>query len=210
VPANSYGIVVEGPYDAAVYPTLIRRILNREVPVIARLCGGKVSANNILLALLGELQGEMAWRRRQNAQKNPELEVEVWRRMKALVIRDSDGKDPQALKAEMAEKVGKRRWEFSEGAHVCIVRRELEVWLLADAAAVGEVAIARGGRAVAEVQGTLEDFEDPKQRLRRLLTDAGVEYTETVCAEIAASANLETIGYRCPSFRTFEQRVTDC
>ena len=87
----------------------------------------------------------------------------------------------------------------------------METWLLADVAeGVNAVAIKRGGRAVAEVQGTLEDFEYPKQRLRQLLSDARLEYTDQVCAEIARSLRLETLSYRCPSFRTFEQRVVDC
>lgn len=86
----------------------------------------------------------------------------------------------------------------------------METWLLADVEAVKTVAKNRGGRAVAEVQGTLKDFEYPKERLKQLLSEAKLEYTEQVCAEIARSVRLDTLRYRSPSFRAFEQRVVDC
>ncbi len=60
------------------------------------------------------------------------------------------------------------------------------------------------------MQGTLEEIEYPKERLRQLLSEAKLEYTEQVCAEIARSLRLNTLSYRCPSFHTFEQRVVDC
>ena len=84
------------------------------------------------------------------------------------------------------------------------------MWLLADVAAVSGVAEKRGGRAVAELQGTLEEIEYPKERLKQLLSEAKLEYTEQVCAEIARSLRLDTLSYRCPSFLTFTQRVVDC
>lgn len=129
---------------------------------------------------------------------------------KALVIRDSGGKDPKIVEAELIRKVQERSWGFSYGVHVCIVRRELETWLLADVAAVNVVAEKRGGRAVAEVQATLEEIECPKERLRQLLSGARLECTEKVCAEIARSLSLDTLSYRCPSFRVFKRQVVDC
>jgi hypothetical protein len=195
VPANAYGIVVEGPYDVAVLRELIPRILGRDVPVISRPCYGKDDLwKNLLIHL-----------------KTLDYAVEGRAVEKAFVIRDPGGKDPKIIEEELTRKVEERRWAFSQGVHVCIIRREVETWLLADVAeGVNAVAIKRGGRAVAEVQGTLEDFEYPKQRLRQLLSDARLEYTDQVCAEIARSLRLETLSYRCPSFRTFEQRVVDC
>jgi hypothetical protein len=210
VPANAYGIVVEGPYDAAVMRDLIPRIVGRDVPIVPRPCFGKVVPNKSLLALLRSLQGEMQGRFREAALKNSQEETEIWRCQKALVIRDSGGKDPKIIEAELTRKVQERPWEFSHGVHVCIIRRELEAWLLADVAAVNAVAERRGGRAVAEVQGALEQIEYPKERLTQLLSEARLEYTEQVCAEIARSLRLDTLSYRCPSFRTFKQQVVDC
>jgi hypothetical protein len=111
----------------------------------------------------------------------------------------------------LTRKIKERRWAFSHEVVVCIIRREVETWLLADVAeGVNAVAKKRGGRAVAEVQGTLEEIEYPKERLRQLLSEARLEYTDQVAAEIARSLRLDTLSYRCPSFRTFKQRVVDC
>ena len=129
---------------------------------------------------------------------------------KVLVIRDSDGKDPKIIKAELTQKVQERPWRFSHGVHVCVIRREVETWLLSDVAAVNSVARARGGRDVAQVQGILEDIVDPKEKLKELLSKAKLDYTERVCAEIAQSLSLDTLRYQCPSFHTFEQRVIHC
>jgi hypothetical protein len=195
VPANAYGIVVEGPYDVAVLGELIPRILGRDVRVTPRPCYGKDDLWKNLLIHLKALE---------YAVKGQAVE-------KALVIRDSGGKDPEIIEQELTRKVQERRWAFSHGVHVCIIRRELETWLLADVAeGVNAVAKKRGGRAVAEVQGTLEEIEYPKERLRQLLSEAKLEYTDQVCAEIARSLRLETLSYRCPSFRPFKQRVVDC
>ena len=45
---------------------------------------------------------------------------------------------------------------------------------------------------------------------RILLSEARLEYTEQVCAEIARSLRLDTLSYRCPSFRTFARQVVNC
>ncbi len=194
MPANSYGIVVEGPYDAAIFPELMRRILGRDVTIIPRPCGGKANLKKDLLTFLRDLQSGLQGRA-----------VE-----KALVIRDSDGKDPQVIEAELTQKVNERRWAFAHGVHVCIIRREMETWLLADGAAINAVALQRGGREVAELQGALEEIQDPKEKLRQLLSKAKLDYTEQVCTEIANVAKLKTLRYKCPSFCTFEQRVIHC
>ncbi len=129
---------------------------------------------------------------------------------KALIIRDSGGKDSRDIEAELTQKANERGWAFSHGVHVCIIRREMETWLLADVEAINSVARTRGGREVAEVQGTLEEIEAPKEKLKRLLLEAKLDYTPEVCGEIARSLRLHTLRYRCPSFCTFERRVLDC
>jgi hypothetical protein len=195
VPANAYGIVVEGPYDVAILRELIPRILGRNVPVIPRPCYGKDNLWKNLLIHLRTL----------------EYAVEGRAVEKALVIRDSGGKDPKVIEEALSRKVQEQRWAFSHGVHVCIIRREVETWLLADVAeGVNAVAKKRGGQTVAEVRETLEEIEDPKERLRRLLSEAKLEHTDQVCAEIARSLRLNILSSRCPSFRTFEQRVVDC
>ncbi len=194
MPTNTYGIVVEGPYDVAALPELIPRILGRIVPVVSRPCYGKDNLKKHLLVHLETLEHAVEGRA-----------VE-----KALVIRDSGGKDPRIIEAELTRKLEGRRWAFSHGVHVCIIRREVETWLLADVAAVNAVAEKRGGRVVAEVQGGLEEIEYPKEKLKQLLSEARLEYTEQVCAEIARAVRLDTLSYRCPSFCIFEQRVVDC
>jgi predicted house-cleaning noncanonical NTP pyrophosphatase (MazG superfamily) len=211
VPANAYGIVVEGPYDLAILRELIPRILGRDVPVIPRPCFAKVIPNKNLLTFLRDLQDEMQERLREKTLKNLQDEMEVWRHQKALVIRDSGGKDPKIIEEELTRKVQERRWAFSHEVHVCIIRQEVETWLLADVEeGINAVARKRGGRVVAEVQGTLEEIEYPKERLKELLSEAKLEYTDQVCAEIARLLRLDTLSYRCPSFRTFKQRVVDC
>ena len=165
MPANSYGIVVEGPYDVAILSELIPRILGRRVPLIPRVCLAKVIPNRQLLTLLRGLQDEMQRRLDEKARENLQDEMQVWRYQKALVVRDSGGKDPKVIEEALTQKVQERPWAFSHGVHVCIIRQEVETWLLADMAAVSGVAEKRGGRAVAEVQGTLEEIEYPKERL---------------------------------------------
>lgn len=56
VTANSYGIVVEGPYDVAIFPELIRRVLSRDVPIISRPCFGKDDLKKDLLTHVRNLQ----------------------------------------------------------------------------------------------------------------------------------------------------------
>ncbi len=192
--AKSLGIIVEGPYDEAILAELIRRIISPDSPVIPRVCFGKETLAKDVFTFLGDLQTRMQGRA-----------VD-----KALVIRDSGGKDSEEIRAQLTAKIGTRNWRFPHGVQVCIVRREIETWLLADVAAVNAVARERGGREVAEVQGTLEDIEHPKQKLKRLLLDAKLEYTQKVCSEIARSLRLEALRYRCPSFSVFEQQVVDC
>lgn len=194
MPASSYGIIVEGPYDVAIIREFIARICAADVQIIPRPCLGKDNLRKGLLGYLDTLRSELQGRG-----------VE-----KALVIQDAGGKNPRAVEAELMQRIGKREWPFPHGVHACAIRREVETWLLADVAAVNSVARARGGREVAEVQGTLEDIEKPKERFKRLLSEAKLDYTEPVCAEIARVSRLESLRCRCPSFHTFEQLVIDC
>ena len=101
-------------------------------------------------------------------------------------------------------------YTFPRGIKFCAVRRTMETWLLADAQAITDVARARGGRQVQEVHEILEHIEDPKQKLRSLLSDARIELTDVVRAEIAARVRINRLENLCPSFRIFKQNVIDC
>jgi hypothetical protein len=190
----SYGLIVEGPYDEAFYGSLIPRMSNANQPIVTRPCGGVANLMKQFPALLRDLEHFLAGR-----------PVD-----KALVIRDSKGPDAETPRRKMAEKVTGRMYNFPRGIHLCVVRREMETWLLADTDAINAVAASRGGRQVADVTGILEDVQDPKGMLRSLLSQAGIDYTPAVCAEIASKLSMERFEYRCPSFHVFKQSVLDC
>jgi hypothetical protein len=190
----TYGLIVEGPYDKAIYEALIPRVCRENPSFKTRVCNGVSELRKKFPIRLRDLEKVL--------QGNP---VD-----KALVIRDSGGKDPTAIKTEMEESIHGMAFAFPRGVKLCIIRRTMETWLLADAEAISTVALARGGRQIEEVQGTLEDIHDPKERLRSLLSRAGLDYTDQVCAEIASHLRIDHLEYRCPSFRTFRQSVIDC
>jgi hypothetical protein len=129
---------------------------------------------------------------------------------KAFVIRDSDGGDPRTVQSIMARKIDGRAFPFARGVQLCVVRRTPETWLLADSAAINSVAVEEGGRNTPEVNGTLEDIVDPKERLQKHLSGGRLAYLPTICGKIASRINLDTLRYRCPSFRIFEQKIHDC
>jgi hypothetical protein len=76
---------------------------------------------------------------------------------------------------------------------------------------VSKVVSQRGGKAVSGVvTGTLEDIVDPKSRLIRILAVAKLPYDPEMCRQIAHEIRIETLKYRCPSFVSFADRVTNC
>jgi hypothetical protein len=129
---------------------------------------------------------------------------------KVIVVRDTNGRDAAQLEKDLADKIHGQHFAFAHGIQYHAVRRTAETWLMADVPAVNGLAAERGGRQVPEVQGQLEEIEDPKTRFIRLLTAAGLPYDPEVCRRIAARARLENLRYRCPSFRSFEQKAKDC
>lgn len=190
----SYGIVVEGPYDVPVYEELIRKISAADVEIVPRPAGGVSSLMKLIPALLRDLE--------QIRQGRP---VD-----KAVVVRDAGPKDPASVERVMAEKIQGQTFSFPRGVQLFAVRRTMETWLLADENAINSVALPRGGRTAARVQGTLEEIADPKERFILLLSEARLPYDPEVCREIASRVDIETLGYRCPSFRSFQQKVIDC
>lgn len=192
---NSYGIVIEGSFDEAVYPVFVRKIANNDVTIYTRPCGGVSKLMEKFAALLQELQ---------HVQQGTAVE-------KALVIRDSNGKSLSDLHNTFQEKIANREFSFPHGVHFCITRREMETWLLADEQAIHDVVFRRSGRDISGVvNGALEDIVDPKDRLIRMLSGAKVPYDPAVCRELAQETRLEQLRYRCPSFRSFEDKVSNC
>lgn len=152
----SFGLVVEGVYDQAVFTELVRKLTLPAMEVLPRVCHGISKLMKNFPALLGDLE--------HMRQGQPVA--------KALVIGDSGGKDPKALEQGMRKKIAGRNFSFPKGLDFCIVVREMETWLLADEDAIGTVALSRGGREVPRVQSVLEDLMDPKEHLMRLLSRA--------------------------------------
>jgi hypothetical protein len=190
----SYGLIVEGPYDEMFYRALIPRICGMSLMFETRVCRGVHGLVKNLATFLRTLE----W-------VHQGLPVD-----KVLVIHDSDRKDLLAAREEMARQINGKKFAFPHGIQLCAIRRAMEAWLLADVNAINTVAVSRGGREVPEVTGSPEDLQDPKMRLRFVLSSAGIEYTAAVCGEIARNLRIEVLEYRCPSFRSFKQSVLDC
>jgi hypothetical protein len=183
----TYGLIVEGEYDAAALTELIRRCAAGNIQVIPRQCAQKGSLMKKFPAYLQELH----WANQGQAVD------------KALVIRDADGKNPGELIARMETSIVSRSYPFP--VKFVVIMQELETWLLADHDALSQVA----PRSISEIRGPLESILDPKRRLQSILSDAGIAYTAEVARKIAAAANLERIEYRCPTFRTFRHAIDD-
>jgi hypothetical protein len=84
-----------------------------------------------------------------------------------------------------------------------VIVQELETWLLADNNALSQVC----NRAVPAIQATLEDIENPKERLQRVLAQARVPITPETARKIAAATDIARLAYRCPGFRNFRQAL---
>jgi hypothetical protein len=186
----TFGLVVEGDYDEAVLTEFIRKCVGYDIEIVSRVCNLKGSLMKRFPGFLEEF--------RYVKQGMP---VD-----RALVVRDADMREPQGLLREMESKIAHRTYEFAPVRFVAIVR-ELEAWLLADSEAIATVTREYSGRVVPMVNESIEDLVDPKARLQKMLSEAKVAYTREVVRKIAAAANLESIAYRCPSFRSFVHTV---
>lgn len=185
---TTFGLVVEGKYDEAVLHELIQKCVSGEVKIIGRQCGSGEKLLQMFPTLLGDFQGIV--------KAGTTID-------KALVIRDTDNKDPSELEKTMHAKIANRTYPFS--VKPLVVVRELEAWLLADENAISGVM----GKRVTKVQNP-EGLPDPKERLKRVLSKARKPYTSEIARQIAANAKIETIESRCPSFKKFREAVIDC
>jgi len=191
MPADSYGIIVEGGYDSAVYSALIHKLASHEVQILPRICEGRPG---VLKKFPGYLE---AFR----------YQLDVAPIDMAIVIVDADGKDPTALEADMRTKVATRRYRFA--VHVYAVANAMEAWLLADPDTVNRAMQFRTSKRVAKTHHAPETLPHPKLLLQQLLTGIGVDYTATVAAEIAQQIDPQVLAGKCPRFRDFAELV-DC
>ena len=190
--ADTFGLIVEGPYDTAVYPALIQNIVGTEVKIYPPIeCQG-------VGTLLKKFPVHLA--RLQHAHLGGPVG-------KALVIRDWTSSDLRECERRLEERVQRRLYTFPGGIAFCCVRQETESWLLADEEAINFVARERGGKAVPRVPNQIEEIANPKERFVRVLSKAKLPYTPAVCEAIAVRASLEVLRDRCPSFRSFEAKV---
>jgi hypothetical protein len=130
---------------------------------------------------------------------------------KALVIRDSDRKDPQTAEAELNGRLSKSGFEPTSPVHFYATRCMVETWLLADEQAVSKIALSRGGtRSIKAVNKRLEEIMDPKVPFRAMLSQTGLPDDEKVYEGIASAADLDKIAERCPRFAEFRTYVHAC
>ena len=177
------GIIVEGDYDAAVLSEFIRKCIADNVEVIARPCG-----RSVMQRFRGFLEEFRYLKRGAPVDK-------------ALVIRDADNRDPQVLISAMTTRYADRSYPFPVTPFVIV--QELETWLLADNHALSQIC----NRMVPDIQATLEEIENPKERLQRVLSQANTNYTKETARKIAEATNLERLAYRCPGFRSFRRAL---
>ena len=192
---NSYGIIVEGAFDRAVFVELIRKIREDALPVHSRDCGGLPKLKKNFPALLGTLE---------NAHNGNPVD-------RALVIRDSDGGDPAALEEGLRGRVEGKEFAFRYGVRFYAVSQKMETLLLADADAINRVAQARGvfRRKATRPQMDLETIPNPKEHVLDLFSLAGLLYTAEACGEVAADADLDLIRRYCPSIENFISKVVE-
>jgi len=180
----SVGLIVEGIYDEAALMELVRKCAPSEVHVICRPCGSGIQ---VMKKFPGFLE---SFRR-----VNKGLAVDC-----AIVIRDADQKNPRDLIARMESKISGRKYPFSR--HLLVIVQELEAWLLADEEALSSVT----GRPQQRIPNP-ETVNDPKARLEKMLSGAGIAYTAEVARRIAAAARADVLLVRCPSFKNFYDAV---
>lgn len=192
---DSYGLIVEGVFDAAAFEELVRKLSSAEADIRSFTCGG---APNLIKLVVGRL------RILERIRNGSPVE-------KAIIVRDANLKDPVALQQRIEETIQNHHFNFPAGVDIFIVRQELEALLLADENAISTITTSRGGRRVQRINRDLEQVHDPKQLLRQVLATGRLEYyTPEVCREIARESDIEAIRYRCPSFDSFINMVADC
>lgn len=184
----TYGVIVEGEYDVGVFEELIGKICPYPVEAWVREARGRPRLMSRFPALLRMFEH---WTTSGGAVD------------RALVIRDSNGRNVADVEASMRAKIIDLTYRFPQGIQVHAVQQETETWLLADPAAISVVA----GRAARAVHGQLEELQHAKEIFMDVLSEVRLEYTPEVCRRIAREINIITLRAACPSFRRFEEKL---
>ena len=143
----AYGLIVEGEYDKEILEEFILRCSNDETArsdmgIETRICGGGSKVFKQFPGFLKEFQFSY-----------PEIG-------KALVVRDSDGKNPDVLEKQFREKI--TGWKFPFTVEFAFIVHEVEAWLLFDEAALSRIT----GRKVRKIHSP-QELKDPKAKLDR-------------------------------------------
>jgi len=132
---------------------------------------------------------------------------------KALVVRDSDCRDPRAVEDELVRILDQKgfREKLTLPVHFYATRCMVETLLLADENAVNAVARQRGKVPSAQpVPDPLEGMTNAKALFLRMLSQAQLPADPAVYAEVATAANINRIKQRCPYFQRFVDCVHAC
>ena len=110
-----------------------------------------------------------------------------------MLHRDSNGEEPAKVERDL-------RKFCPESVSLVIPVQETEAWLLAD-----PDAFRRTFRGSSLPRGAPEDLPDPKELLRRLALEAGVQLTKERRGALLEELDLGILQDRCPSFQRFVQ-----
>lgn len=179
----TFGILVEGHKDKSVIEALLGKIFPQN-NCLCHPTGGKQK-------LMQKFPGYLEDFRYRNVNK-------------ALIIRDKDSQCAKELIAKIHEKQKNHNYPFP--IKFCLIKEEMEAWLLADENAISQVV----GKKVSRINDNLEDIKHPKEKLQIILSASNANFTPETLRKIAEAADLEKIEYRCPSFRRFRDAVLDC
>lgn len=179
----TFGLIVEGNYDKQIIQPLMHKILLANHKCICRVTYGNPK-------LLEKFPGFLEEFRYRYKSINT-----------AIIIKDTDLKPAEKLLNQMKNKKPNREYPFS--VKFCVAKKEIEAWLLADENAISKVV----GKKISKIKGNIEDINDPKGKLQRILTKANISYTEKIAGKIALEADINIIEHRCSYFKIFRESV---
>ncbi|MGO8762426.1 MAG: hypothetical protein ACLP2P_07010 [Desulfobaccales bacterium] len=177
----TFGLIVEGNYDKQIIQSLIHKILLKDHNCICRVMYGNPRLLERFPRFLEEFRYKMV--------------------NKTIILKDTDLKSAEKLLQKMKDKKPNRDYPFP--VKFCVAKKEIEAWLLADENAISKVA----GKKIPRIKGNLEDMNDPKGKLQRILSNVNIVYTDQIAGRIALEADINIIEQRCSYFRIFRESV---